>query len=148
MTRRERELKDALVQTKLRVAQLEAQMNKDRVQLQAYVMQDATALALCSPAPAADGPYLNLQQTSGSSPADDAHVCLSRGSQARAGIGVQLMMVSSGDVCVLGVREGSSAEKAGIAKGDRVVSVDGTAISGRDVTRDCMQVCGRSSLDE
>jgi membrane-associated protease RseP (regulator of RpoE activity) len=153
MTRRERELKEALTQLKLRVAQQEAQMNKDRVQLQAYVMADATALStpgrgeaplsapLSAPRPTTDGPSLSLQQISGSAPADDAHVC--RGSQARAGIGVQLIMVSSGDVCVLAVREGSSAEEAGIAKGDRVVSVDGTPIAGRDYMQVVHSICWR-----
>ena len=39
--------------------------------------------------------------------------------------------LSSGEVVVLDVREGSSAERAGIGKGDRIVSIDGTFISGR-----------------
>jgi hypothetical protein len=54
------------------------------------------------------------------------------------GIGVQLVKCPNNDILVLSVREGSSAEEAGVGEGDRVVGVDGADISGQGL--DCRQV--------
>jgi C-terminal processing protease CtpA/Prc len=52
------------------------------------------------------------------------------------GIGVQLVKCPSGDIEVLAVREGSNAGEAGVYAGDRLVSVNGSDVSGLD----CLQV--------
>ena len=54
------------------------------------------------------------------------------------GIGVQLVKCPNNDILVLSVREGSSAEQAGVGEGDRVVGVDGADISEQGL--DCRQV--------
>ena len=54
------------------------------------------------------------------------------------GIGVQLVKCRNGDVVVLSVREGSSAEEAGVGAGDRIVGVGSSDISGQGL--DCKQV--------
>lgn len=54
------------------------------------------------------------------------------------GIGVQLVKCRNGDIVVLSVREGSSAEEAGVGAGDRIVGVGSSDISGQGL--DCKQV--------
>ena len=60
------------------------------------------------------------------------------GSRSRwdCGIGVQLVKCPSGDIEVLAVREGSNAGEAGVYAGDRLLSVNGSDVSGLD----CLQV--------
>ena len=59
-------------------------------------------------------------------------------SDAKCGIGMQLVTCPNGDIVVLSVRAGSQAECAQVTQGDRILAVDGTRVDGTNLN--CQQV--------